>query len=126
MPRSDSKDPKSDADVKTEVCPKCHGTGSAPLVAMSTCATCLGAGRINVPEPVDTDAIPYIETLVGAGDRGFAPIGWLYLDVMRNLCRKGFAYSDGHNCFRVSDKGRAELEKHRRNEARRPPKEAAP
>jgi hypothetical protein len=99
MRRSDTIDPKSDADVKTE---------TEPL------------------EPVDTDAIPYIETLVGAGDRGFAPVGWVYLDIMRNLCRKGFAYSDGLNCFRVSGTGRAELEKHRRNEARRPPKEAAP
>lgn len=122
----DNKIPKSDAEVESEVCPTCHGTGSAPLVPMSICATCLGRRRINVPEPVDTDAIPYLVSLEGAGDRGFAPIGWLYLDVMRNLCRKGFAYSDGTNCFRLSVKGRSELEKHRRNEARRPPKAAAP
>lgn len=70
-------------------------------------------------EPVDTDAIPYLQSLQGAGDRGFAPVGWLYLSVMRGLCLKGFAYSDGHNCFRLSGDGRAELEKHKRNEAQR-------
>ena len=126
MRRSDHKDSKSDADVKTEICPTCHGTGSAPLVVMSICATCLGAGRVKGPEPVDIDAIPYIETLVGAGDHGFAPVSARYLDAMRGLVLKGFAKADGLNCFRVSAAGRAELEKHRRNEARRPPKEAAP
>lgn len=127
MSEADDKIPKSDEQVEFERCPTCHGTGSAPLVPMSICATCLGRGRSPKPlEPVDTGAIPYLQALEGAEVRGFAPIGWLYTSVMIGLVEKGFARADGNNHFRLSALGRAELEKHRRNEARRPKKAAAP
>lgn len=69
-------------------------------------------------EPVDTDAITYLQCLKGAGDRGFAPVGWLYTNVMEGLCQKGFARRAG-GAFVLSALGTAELEKHERNEANR-------
>jgi len=71
-----------------------------------------------VLELVDTDAIPYLQCLKGAGNHGFAPVGWLYTNVMEGLCEKGFARRSG-GAFVLSARGADELEKHERNEAKR-------
>lgn len=68
------------------------------------------------PEPVDASAIPYIECLIGAGPKGFAPVGWLYRCVMDGLVQKGFARGCG--TYYVTAEGYAEVAKRDRNRAR--------
>ncbi len=95
---------------KRNTCPGCNGNG----VSLRACEW-----RKAQLEPVDSDAIPYLQALEGAGDAGFAPMGWLYGSVMLGLCEKRFAYSDSNRHFRLTITGMKELEKHARNEAKR-------
>ena len=70
-------------------------------------------------ESVDEGVIPYLQCLEHGS---FSPTGWLYSSVMNDLCSRGFVREVSHARFCISAGGLLELEKHRRNEARRLPK----
>lgn len=51
----------------------------------------------------------YLEALESAGERGFAPYGWLYKSVMDGLLEQGFAEYAPPRAYKLSEKGKAEL-----------------
>lgn len=59
----------------------------------------------------------YLEALEKAGEKGFAPIGWLYTGVMSLLMRGGLASMDGSGCFFLNQEGAALLARWRSEDA---------